>query len=582
MGAGETAHGSKHNEVDAEVEAPAGGPDQQAGPPDGSAGYQCQFTASAMADIRRIAGDDPAERARLRLATMTLARREHASPVLPELVEDAAARLGMSVPKGGVANAAHAPPARVVLPAAGTSATGPVPGPETAGSTDDGVSGPPGGSGQQKPQEPRAAPEPLRGTAVATADPPADDRSDREPHRVTVADETSPPAVARPKPRRVKVLVRAAAAIIVAIGLSLYVLGVNPRTDPDLAELRNRLASQVDSVRAWLPPIGVLGPQATVEGATVELGNGSGAAPVVAAGGGAPMEEAADLTAPEAAAPTVTGPERVPPDALVPEAGVPDGTPAEEDEVGRQVPDELSVSAVASAFTSADASFEPLEVPIRRQPAAEPPTDPVPMVETAPMADDLPHPAAPAAVETASEESSPAPSPGEPAVGRDDGRGLPAIETASGTPAAEVPVVAAAEGVTTESASEWPAEPEATIAAPAQPPAPADMTPMLERGNQLLELNDLASARLFYRLAAEGGSAEGALRMAMTFDPVFHAERRIRGIPPQAELALDWYARANEMGSAAAAGRTAMLQEWLTRAAQSGDAEAAALLESLR
>ncbi len=146
--------------------------------------------------------------------------------------------------------------------------------------------------------------------------------------------------------------------------------------------------------------------------------------------------------------------------------------------------------------------------------------------------------------------------------------------------------------------AEQPAQPPSVAESAQPPPAPADApsvetpgeTPptgrdvaaLVERGNALLGYGDLASARLFYQLAAERGSPEGAMLMGMTFDPVYFARAGVRGTQPRIEDALTWYGKAIEMGSEPAETRMRDLRAWLERSAAAGDAQAQAALERLR
>jgi hypothetical protein len=57
---------------------------------------------------------------------------------------------------------------------------------------------------------------------------------------------------------------------------------------------------------------------------------------------------------------------------------------------------------------------------------------------------------------------------------------------------------------------------------------------------------------LLLRRAAEAGSAEAALALGETFDPVVFQRLHVIGIEPDAAMAQKWYQRAAELGSAAA------------------------------
>ena len=81
---------------------------------------------------------------------------------------------------------------------------------------------------------------------------------------------------------------------------------------------------------------------------------------------------------------------------------------------------------------------------------------------------------------------------------------------------------------------------------------PTDTGTLLAQGDQFLSRSDVASARLLYQRAAEAGDGRGALRMGMTFDPVFLARLRLRGIRTDKDQAIAWYGRASALGNAEA------------------------------
>jgi hypothetical protein len=82
-----------------------------------------------------------------------------------------------------------------------------------------------------------------------------------------------------------------------------------------------------------------------------------------------------------------------------------------------------------------------------------------------------------------------------------------------------------------------------------EPPLSAGETALLlERGDRLFGVGDIASARLFYERAADAGDAQAALRLGGTYDPAFlqRAQLRLSGDP---KLAVFWYRRAQELGA---------------------------------
>jgi hypothetical protein len=86
-----------------------------------------------------------------------------------------------------------------------------------------------------------------------------------------------------------------------------------------------------------------------------------------------------------------------------------------------------------------------------------------------------------------------------------------------------------------------------------------EITALIDRGSDLLKRGDLASARLFLRRAAEAGSADAALMLGSTFDPLTIEQLGAIGVAPDVARARQWYERAVELGSDAAAQRLAKL-----------------------
>ncbi len=108
-----------------------------------------------------------------------------------------------------------------------------------------------------------------------------------------------------------------------------------------------------------------------------------------------------------------------------------------------------------------------------------------------------------------------------------------------------------------------PPPPTSTLAAPASAaPDHSEITGLLARGRTYLSDGDLASARVFLRRAAERNDPQAALALGGTYDP---AELRRLGIPnfnAQADpaKAQEWYRKAADLGSAAAASRLERLR----------------------
>ncbi|MFQ5972538.1 MAG: hypothetical protein ACE5Q3_09405, partial [Alphaproteobacteria bacterium] len=110
---------------------------------------------------------------------------------------------------------------------------------------------------------------------------------------------------------------------------------------------------------------------------------------------------------------------------------------------------------------------------------------------------------------------------------------------------------------------------------------PPEAARLLSRGDDFLKIGDLASARLFYELAATQGSARAATAIARTYDPVFFEETGVRGASPDPAKAAGWYREAMEGGEPAAARHLEELVVWLERRTP-GDTEARRLLDQLR
>jgi hypothetical protein len=115
---------------------------------------------------------------------------------------------------------------------------------------------------------------------------------------------------------------------------------------------------------------------------------------------------------------------------------------------------------------------------------------------------------------------------------------------------------------------EPPSAPPPAEAAPASPQAAAtlhiadaEIATMVKRGKDFLMSGDIASARLLLRRAADGGSAEAALALGATFDPLVIRRLGAIGMAPDIAQARQWYQRAATLGSSAAMGQLAKLEQ---------------------
>jgi hypothetical protein len=77
-----------------------------------------------------------------------------------------------------------------------------------------------------------------------------------------------------------------------------------------------------------------------------------------------------------------------------------------------------------------------------------------------------------------------------------------------------------------------------------------EMAELLARGDSLLSVGDVASARLFYERLADAGGGLAAIRLGETFDQRFLDRVRLRGVRGDPSAALFWYRRARDLGAA--------------------------------
>jgi hypothetical protein len=78
---------------------------------------------------------------------------------------------------------------------------------------------------------------------------------------------------------------------------------------------------------------------------------------------------------------------------------------------------------------------------------------------------------------------------------------------------------------------------------------PAQAQPLLERGDELMQLGDIISARALYDRALKLDRPRAAQRLGSTFDPLIFNKLGVKGLTPSIELALKWYGTAAESGN---------------------------------
>lgn len=95
---------------------------------------------------------------------------------------------------------------------------------------------------------------------------------------------------------------------------------------------------------------------------------------------------------------------------------------------------------------------------------------------------------------------------------------------------------------------------DAKTAAPSAPTSGSrlsagEMAALLARGDTLLSVGDVASARLFYERAVDAGGGLAAIRLGETFDPLFLDRVHLSGVRGDPGVALFWYRRARDLGA---------------------------------
>ena len=105
-----------------------------------------------------------------------------------------------------------------------------------------------------------------------------------------------------------------------------------------------------------------------------------------------------------------------------------------------------------------------------------------------------------------------------------------------------------------------PAPPPAPVTAtPVAPPTPMAPSPMelalVQRGDTMLSIGDIVSARLLYQHAADAGIGIAAFKLANTYESDFLAQHNVRGVKPDWQQAAIWYRKAEALGEPRAAQR---------------------------
>jgi hypothetical protein len=82
---------------------------------------------------------------------------------------------------------------------------------------------------------------------------------------------------------------------------------------------------------------------------------------------------------------------------------------------------------------------------------------------------------------------------------------------------------------------------------------------LIRRSEKLLSEGEGEAARILLQPAADAHDARAVLALGATYDPIMLAKLQARSIPADASLALDWYKKAQELGSREAQRRLKLL-----------------------
>jgi TPR repeat protein len=102
--------------------------------------------------------------------------------------------------------------------------------------------------------------------------------------------------------------------------------------------------------------------------------------------------------------------------------------------------------------------------------------------------------------------------------------------------------------------------PVAAAAPPARHLAPDELAALLKRAEGLIEVGDIAPARLLLERAADAQEPSAALLLAQTYDPAVLGALDMRSITPDPAMARNWYQKAAQFGSLEAQQRLARMQ----------------------
>jgi TPR repeat protein len=103
-------------------------------------------------------------------------------------------------------------------------------------------------------------------------------------------------------------------------------------------------------------------------------------------------------------------------------------------------------------------------------------------------------------------------------------------------------------------------DPPPAAPAPVRRLDPDEVAALLMRARGLIEIGDIAPARLLLERAADAQEASAALLLAQTYDPAVLGTPDMRSITPDPAMARSWYQKAARFGSRDAQQRLSQLQ----------------------
>lgn len=79
--------------------------------------------------------------------------------------------------------------------------------------------------------------------------------------------------------------------------------------------------------------------------------------------------------------------------------------------------------------------------------------------------------------------------------------------------------------------------------------SPREARELLRRGDRLMKLGDIISARALYVRVLETDQTSAALRLGSTYDPLVFQQMGVHGLRPDADTAMKWYLTSAEAGN---------------------------------